>query len=113
MRHRVSTTPSSRHVRVRIRGELIAESDRAIELHETGHRTRWYLPMEDVREGVLQASERTSHCPYKGDAGYFSARVRGELHADVAWSYPEPIAEVTEIAGYVCFYPRKVELLVD
>ena len=100
-------------MRVRIRGELIAESDRAIELRETGHRTRWYLPMEDVREGVLQPSERTSHCPFKGDAGYFSARVRGELHTDVAWSYPEPLPEVTEIAGYVAFYPRKVELDVS
>jgi uncharacterized protein (DUF427 family) len=112
VRHRVSTTPSTRHLSVRIRGELIAESDRVLELRETGHRTRWYLPIEDVREGVLEPSERTSHCPYKGDASYFSARVRGELHADVAWSYPEPIPEMAEIAGYVCFYPRKVVLAV-
>ena len=66
--HRIELVPSERRVRVTVAGELIAESERVLELHETGHRIRWYLPVEDVREGVLEPSEKTSHCPFKGDA---------------------------------------------
>jgi uncharacterized protein (DUF427 family) len=110
--HTVTTEPSEHHVRVALDGEVIAESSRALELHETGHSTRYYLPLEDVREGVFEPSERTSHCPFKGDANYYSARVNGEVHADVAWTYRVPLEAVTEIAGLVAFYPDKVELTV-
>ena len=111
--HTITTSPIEQRVRVELDGEVIADSSRALELHETGHATRWYLPLDDVREGVFQPSEKTSHCPFKGDAIYYSARVNGELHADVAWSYPEPIADVQEIAGRVAFYPDKVAISVD
>ena len=110
--HTVEVAPSGRHVRVVLGGEPIADSRRALALEETGHPTRWYLPLEDVREGVLEPSERTSHCPFKGDANYYSARLNGDLYADVAWTYRDPIPEVAEIAGYVCFYPEKVDLAV-
>ena len=111
--HTITTAPSERRVRVALDGETIADSSRALELHETGYPPRFYLPLEDVREGVFQPSERTSHCPFKGDATYYSARVNGTLHADVAWSYPEPIADVQEIAGLVAFYPDKALISVD
>jgi uncharacterized protein (DUF427 family) len=111
--HTITTAPSEHRVSVALDGETIAESSRALELHETGHATRYYLPLEDVREGVFQPSDTTSHCPFKGDASYYSAQVNGELHADVAWSYPEPIADVEEIAGLVAFYPDKVAISVD
>jgi uncharacterized protein (DUF427 family) len=110
--HTVTTSPSERRVRVTLDGETIADSTRALELHETGHAVRFYIPVEDVREGVLQPSETTSHCPFKGDASYYSARVNGDVHADVAWYYPEPIDAVAEIAGLVAFYPEKVDLSV-
>jgi uncharacterized protein (DUF427 family) len=110
--HTIELEPSDRHVRVAVGGEEIADSHRVLELHETGHATRYYLPLEDVREGVFEPSERTSHCPFKGDANYYSARVGGEVHADVAWTYREPLPGVADIAGYVCFYPEKVELTV-
>jgi uncharacterized protein (DUF427 family) len=100
-------------VRVALAGEPVADSRRAVELVETGHPSRWYLPLDDVRAGVLEPSEKTSHCPYKGDASYFSARVDGELHPDVAWTYADPIPDVREIAGLVCFYDDKVDLTVD
>ena len=110
MSHSVTTEPSERRLRVALDGEVIAESSRVVELHETRYPTRYYIPLEDVREGVFEPSERTSHCPYKGDASYFSARVNGSVHADVAWTYRDPIPAVAEIAGLVCFFPEKVEL---
>ena len=99
MSHTIELLPSERHVRVEVGGELIAESSRALELRETGHRPRWYLPLEDVREGVLEPSEKTSHCPFKGDASYYSVRAGGELHPDLVWTYRDPIPAVREIAG--------------
>jgi uncharacterized protein (DUF427 family) len=110
MSHSIELVPFEGAVRVAVGGELVAESSRAIELRETRHRPRWYLPLEDVREGVLEPSERTSHCPYKGDASYYSVRAGGELHPDLVWTYRDPIPSVREIAGMVCFYDEKVEL---
>jgi uncharacterized protein (DUF427 family) len=113
MSHRIDIAPSDRRVRVEVAGELIAETRRALEMHEPRHRTRWYLPVEDVREGVLEPSEKTSHCPYKGDASYFSVRAGGQLHTDLVWTYRDPIRAVREIAGLVCFYDERVDLTVD
>ncbi len=111
--HTVRTEPSDKLVRVTVGGELVAESRRALALHETHLRTRWYLPLEDVREGVLEPSDTTSHCPYKGDASYYSVRAGGDLHPDLVWTYRDPIADVREIAGLVCFYDEKVDLTVE
>jgi len=111
--HRIDLVPSERRVRVEVAGEVIAESGRVLELHETGHRIRWYLPVEDVREGVLEPSEKTTHCPFKGDASYFSLRAGGELHPDLVWTYTDPLPEVRDIAGLVCFYEERVDLTVD
>ena len=71
--HRVTTRPFTGHVRVERDGRVLAASDRAVALEETGLPTRFYLPREDVRMDLLAPSETTSHCPFKGDASYFSA----------------------------------------
>ena len=110
--HHVEVVPQGRHVRIEVGGELVAESRRALELRESHHKPRWYLPPEDVREGVLEPSEKTSHCPFKGDASYFSVRAGGELHRDLVWTYQDPLPAVREIAGRVAFYDEKVELTV-
>src|SRR5215213_7816560 len=101
--HRVETRLSSQLVRVEHDGVLLAESRRPLLLFETAHPTRYYLPREDVRLDALEPSETVTHCPYKGDAEHFA---RGGV--DVAWSYPQPIADVPEIAGLIAFYPRRV-----
>jgi uncharacterized protein (DUF427 family) len=84
-RNTVSARPSSAHDRDEHDGQVIAESHRAVELHETGIPVRYYLPREDVAVD-LEASETTSHCPFKGDASYFSAAgVK-----DAFWVYEDP-----------------------
>lgn len=110
MSHSIELVPFEGVVRVEVGGELVAESSHALELRETRHRPRFYLPLEDVRDGVLEPSEKTSHCPYKGDASYFSVRAGGELHPDVVWTYRDPIPDVRDIEGLVCFYDERVEL---
>ncbi|PRX97421.1 DUF427 domain-containing protein [Allonocardiopsis opalescens] len=101
--HRVDVRRSSRRVRVTLGDEVIAESDRPRLLSETGLPNRLYLPPEDVRRDLLQPSETTSVCPYKGNASYWSLRVGDRRLDDAAWSYPAPLAEALDVAGYLCF----------
>lgn len=110
---RVDVVPSERHVRVKIAGELVAESRRPHALFETTLPTRWYLPAEDVQWDLLEESDTVSQCPYKGTARYWSVRADGRLHLDVAWSYPDPILENPRIAGLICFFNEKVDLTID
>ena len=110
---RVDILPSSREVVVTLGDTEIARSTRAHALFETGLPPRWYLPRVDVRMDLLVPSPTVSHCPYKGEATHFSARVGGELLDDVAWSYVTPLPESERIAGLVSFYDSKVAVAVD
>jgi uncharacterized protein (DUF427 family) len=105
--HRIRTHPFGGHVRVEKDGEILADSDRAVALEETGLPTRYYLPREDVRTDLLTASETTSHCPFKGDATYFS--VPGAK--DAFWVYEEPSEEdALPIARMLAPWPGRVEV---
>ncbi|WP_209306595.1 DUF427 domain-containing protein [Blastococcus sp. CT_GayMR19] len=109
---RVDVAPSSRHVRVELDGHLLAESTRPTLLFETTLPVRYYLPREDV---VAELSPTSTHtiCPYKGVASWWSVRVGERVVEDLVWSYPTPIAENPRIAGLMCFYNEKVDLVVD
>ena len=111
--HRVDVLETSRHVRVSLHGEPLAESGRARVLFETGLPPRWYLPAEDVRDELLEPSDTTSGCPYKGRARYHSVRLGDELVEDVAWVYDEPLHDADRVAGHVCFYNERVDLEID
>jgi uncharacterized protein (DUF427 family) len=86
---RITLHPQDRRVRVVIDGTLLADTTRAIELREWGYPPRQYLPREDVRMDLLTPSETVTHCPFKGDASYFTFG----NYADVAWSYERPLEE--------------------
>jgi uncharacterized protein (DUF427 family) len=110
---RVDILPSSRHVRVVVDGITVAESARPTLLFETGLPPRYYLPKTDVQLDLLAATGSSSHCPYKGDANYWSLTIEDDVVEDIAWSYRTPLPESQKIAGLVCFYPDKVDLYVD
>ncbi|WP_168014125.1 DUF427 domain-containing protein [Halomonas salinarum] len=97
--------PHDRRVQVRIGDRLLADTTRAVELRERGYPPRQYLPRDDVRMDLLTHSETVTHCPFKGDATYFSF---GD-HTDVAWSYERPLEEMAVIAGRLAFDDEKVE----
>jgi uncharacterized protein (DUF427 family) len=110
---RVDILPSSRHVRVEVDGVTVAESARPALLFETGLPVRYYLPMTHVRMDLLSPTDSVSHCPYKGEAAWWSVRTGDEVHEDLAWSYRTPLPESQKIAGLVAFYNEKVDLYVD
>ncbi|MDH4143796.1 MAG: DUF427 domain-containing protein [Acidimicrobiia bacterium] len=110
---RVDVLPSSRHVVVRIDGEVVADSTRPTILFETGLPPRYYLPKGDVRMDLLTPSSTSTACPYKGWAGYWDVTVGGTTHRDLVWGYRTPLAESAGVAGLVCFYDEKVDVVVD
>jgi len=111
---RVDALRSTRTVRVEWRGVVLAESSSPIMVFETGLPTRFYLDRTDVDFTKLVASDTVTACPYKGTtSGYWSARVDGRDHPDVAWSYDFPTRELLPIAGLVAFYNEKVDIFLD
>lgn len=110
---RVDILASSRHVRVALDGVTIAESTSPRLLFETGLPPRYYLPKTQVRMDLLTPTDTVTHCPYKGQAAYWSVRAGDAVHEDLAWSYRAPLPESQKIAGLIAFYNEKVDLYVD
>lgn len=110
---RVDVLASSRHVRVEVGGITIAESASPRMLFETGLPVRYYVPKTHVRMDLLMPTGSVSHCPYKGQAEYWSVRAGDGVHDDLAWSYRAPFAESQKIAGLIAFYNEKVDIYVD
>jgi uncharacterized protein (DUF427 family) len=110
--HRIDILHSSRHVRVELDGEVLAESTRPRLLFETSLPMRVYIPREDVR-AELRPSTKRSYCAYKGHASYWSLGAGGVEREDLVWSYEEPLREAAEITGLVSFFNEKVDVVVD
>jgi uncharacterized protein (DUF427 family) len=110
---RVDTVHSSRHVRVVVDGTTVAETNRPVLLFETGLPTRYYISKLDVHTDLLEPTETVTHCPYKGDANYWSLRVGEKIYKDFVWVYRRPIPEIPKIENLLCFYNEKVDLYVD
>jgi uncharacterized protein (DUF427 family) len=110
---RVDALQSARHVRVELDGEVLADSRAPFLLFETKLPTRYYLPREDVRTDLLAPTDTHTRCPYKGVASYWSAELGGQVHADIAWTYPDPIRENPQLRDLVCFFNERVDITVD
>jgi uncharacterized protein (DUF427 family) len=111
--HRVETKPSRAHVRVTYKGEVIADTREAIELHESQSSSHvlapvvYYFPRKDVKMDRLARTTHRTYCPFKGDASYFSV-VDGAENA--VWSYEQPFDEMAAIKDRLAFYPDKFEI---
>lgn len=111
--HPITITPAVKRVRVTFAGCVIADSMQALALHEAGHQPVLYIPRADADMAALQRTERHSHCPYKGEASYFTIAANGRSAENAVWSYEQPIAAVQEIAGHLAFYPSRVDAIEE
>ena len=111
--HRVDTLDTSRHVRIEVGGETVAESERARVIFETGLPPRWYLPPDDVRSEALVLSDKRTGCAYKGYASYFSVKAGGVEEEDLVWVYPEPLRDAERVKDRLCFFNERVDLYLD
>jgi len=111
--HKITITPADAHVEVRVGGQKVAESDRALRLDETGLPARYYIPRDEVRTDLLEPTAHSSTCPYKGQASYWSVRLGDDVYDNVVWSYEAPIPDAAAIEGLLCFYNERVDMTVD
>lgn len=105
-RSHIVTTSTGGRVRVTFKGEVIADTRNAVELKEGDYPAVFYIPRQDVRMERLARTTHTTHCPFKGDASYFSIANGPE---NAAWSYEQPYDEMLEIRDLLAFYPDKVD----
>ncbi|MET9383589.1 DUF427 domain-containing protein [Streptomyces sp. NPDC002928] len=110
---RVDAIPSSRHLVIQIDGTLVADTHRPVLLFETGLPTRYYIPREDVRLDLLEATDHHTGCPYKGTAEYWSWRGEADVPPNLVWSYPDPLPAVGAIQGLLAFYNEAVDITLD
>lgn len=87
----------------------LADTSSAVLLKEGSLPTRYYIPRADVRMELLEPAETITNCPFKGNASYWSLAAV----PDIAWCYEEPIEGAAQIAGLVCFFNEKVDIVVD
>jgi uncharacterized protein (DUF427 family) len=112
-RHRLLLHPFPRRVRARFAGEVVLDSTRGALLHESNILPRLYVPLEDVRADLLERTDHASHCPFKGDASYWSVRVGDRVAENAVWTYEEPIAEAAWLRGLVSVYPERMDAWLD
>jgi uncharacterized protein (DUF427 family) len=106
--HPITVEPSRERIVVRAGGAILAETTNALVLQEASYPPVLYIPRGDVALDELTPSDTRTHCPYKGDASYFT--VPGG-RKDVAWSYEDPFDQVAEIKGHLAFYPDRVDAI--
>ena len=106
---RIDARRTSRHIRVSIGEELVAETRRAVALFETGLPTRWYIPRDDVSADLTRNDDHRTTCAYKGHATHWDAL--GEKA--IAWSYELPLNDAVPVRSMIAFYNERVELDVD
>ena len=107
-RSHIVTRPLKGRVRVALNGEVIADSRQAIEMTEGNHPAVLYLPRKDVKMDRLVRTAHTTHCPFKGDASYYSIAGGPE---NAVWSYERPYDEMLGIRDLLAFYPHKVDAI--
>lgn len=111
--HPITVSPHPRRVRVTHAGHVLAETSRALSLKESSYPPVFYIPRADVDMSALIRTDHTSHCPYKGDASYFTVKANGKTAVNAVWSYEQPFPAVSTIAGHVAFYRDRVDAIEE
>lgn len=111
--HPITIARNAQRVRVVFAGEAIADTTHALTLREAGYAPVHYIPRTDVAMRLLKATAHASYCPYKGDANYFSIVAGGKTTNNAVWSYEQPYPAMAEIAGYLAFYPNRVDKIEE
>ena len=108
--HPITITQNPRRVRVTAGDIVIAETSKALTLKEAKYPAVHYVPREDTNMALLERTDRVTHCPYKGDANYYSVKADGKTLDNAIWTYETPFPAMTEISGHLAFYPDKVKI---
>jgi uncharacterized protein (DUF427 family)/class 3 adenylate cyclase len=107
--YQVSIKPSGKRIRAMFNGQVIADSSNVLVLNETRHAPTYYFPKSNIDMSALIPSEHHTHCPFKGNASYWSIQVESEFAENVVWAYEQPYKDAQQIEGHVSFYWDKME----
>jgi uncharacterized protein (DUF427 family) len=108
--HPITITPAAGRVVVRFAGEVVADTRAALELREASYPAVLYIPRADARMAHYTKTAHSTHCPYKGDAGYFTLGAGDKSAANAVWSYETPYPAMHEIKDHLAFYPQQVAI---
>ena len=111
--HPITIARNGGRVRVSFAGKTIAETASALTLKEASYPPVFYIPRADADMSALTPTAHHTHCPYKGDASYFTIAVGGRTAENAVWSYEQPFPAVAEIKEYLAFYPNRVDKIEE
>lgn len=106
--HPITVTAHPGRVQVMFEGHVIADSANALTLKESTYKPVYYFPRDDVAMEYLHATDHATHCPYKGQASYFTLNMDGDIRENAVWTYENPYPAMSVIDGRVAFYPNIV-----
>jgi len=112
-KHRLFLHPFPRRVRARFAGETVLDSVRGALLHESQILPRLYVPLDDLRADLLERTDHSTHCPFKGDASYWSLRVGDRVAENAVWAYEDPLPAAAWLRGLASVYPERVDAWFD
>jgi len=108
--HPITVAFNPKRVQVNYNGHVIADTRRALVLQESTYPAVQYIPREDVDMDYMTRTEHHTHCPYKGEASYYTVLMDGRFAENAIWSYEDPYPAMAEIKDHLAFYPNKVEI---
>jgi uncharacterized protein (DUF427 family) len=111
--HPITVEPNPRRVRITWNGQVVADTRRALTLREAAYAPVQYIPRADVTMALLKRTAHATHCPYKGEASYYSLELKGQRVENAAWSYEAPYEAMAAIKGYLAFYPDRVSSIEE
>ncbi|MBC2804825.1 DUF427 domain-containing protein [Rhizobium ruizarguesonis] len=111
--HPITVEHNPSRVVVTLGGKTIADTRDALTLCEASYPPVQYIPRRDVDMSLLQRTDHSSHCPYKGDASYYSIIPGGERSKNAVWTYEAPNAAVSSIKDHLAFYPDRVDAIEE
>jgi uncharacterized protein (DUF427 family) len=111
--HLITIQADPAHIVISAGGKVIADTRQALTLREAAYPPVQYIPRKDVDMTLLQRTEHSTYCPFKGDCSYYSIPVGGDRSANAVWTYEKPYPAVAGIEGYLAFYPDRVDMVRD
>ncbi len=108
--HPITVTATPKRIQVNYGGHVIADSRNALTLQESTYPAVIYFPREDVSMEFFSRTEKTTHCPYKGDANYYTILMDGRFADNAVWTYEHPYPAMEVIRDHLAFYPNQVEI---
>jgi uncharacterized protein (DUF427 family) len=111
--HPIAIERNAKRVRVSFAGKIIADTRQSLTLTEKSYKPVHYIPRADADMTALKATAHHAHCPYKGDASYFTIEAGGRTAENAVWSYQHPFPAVGAIKDHLAFYSDRVDTIEE